>query len=126
MLSTTLFFYIFAPGASTCDISRTDSTHVETPDDFFVSSARLPRWVGVGRKCIEKSILSSRSMYLLPGNPSLNAVEAYRDSNEGRCANRNSAARCSTSTCPQPGPFYLSSHEYTFQKRSTLKYGQRA
>ena len=27
-------------------------------------------------------------MYLLPGNPSLNAVEAYRDSGEGRCANR--------------------------------------
>ena len=27
-------------------------------------------------------------MYLLPENPSLNAVEAYRDSGEGRCANR--------------------------------------
>ena len=27
-------------------------------------------------------------MYLLPGNPSLNAVEAYRDSGEGQCANR--------------------------------------
>ena len=33
--------------------------------------------VGVGRKYIKKSIGSSGSMYLLPGNPSLNAMEAY-------------------------------------------------
>ena len=25
-------------------------------------------------------------MYLLPGNPSLHAMEGYRDSGEGRCA----------------------------------------
>ena len=38
------------------------------------------------RNCMEKSIGSSRSMYLLPGNPSSHAVEPYRDSGEARCA----------------------------------------
>ena len=37
MLSTTL---IFAPGASVCDISRTDSTHVDTPDFFGLCELR--------------------------------------------------------------------------------------
>ena len=37
------------------------------------------------RNCTEKSIGSSRSMYLLPGNPFSHAVEAYRDSGEARC-----------------------------------------
>ena len=40
------------------------------------ASERLPRWVGVCRKCMETSIGSSRNMYLLPGSPSLHAIEA--------------------------------------------------
>ena len=44
---------------------------------FSHKVATNPSRVGVGRKCIKKSIGSSRSMYLLPGNPFSQVVEAY-------------------------------------------------
>ena len=53
-------------------------------------SQREARQTAAVSRCVselhEKSIGSSRSMYLLPGNPSSHAVEAYRDSGEARCA----------------------------------------
>ena len=77
--------YVCTRGASACDISRTDSTHVDAR--LLCEPRRLPRWVGVCWKCMETSIGSSRSMYLLvTGNPFSQAVEAYRedrDSGEG-------------------------------------------
>ena len=58
--------------------SRRRQTSLRAPPDCRGGSV----WVGSALK----SIGSSRSMYLLPGNPFSQAVEAYRDSGEALCS----------------------------------------
>ena len=79
------------------------------PSPCADASQRDVRQTAAVSRCVSelhgKSIGSSRSMYLLPGNPFSHAVEAYRDSGRARCPNYLQQA---------PTPFIYSCNLYAY------------